>query len=111
MIKQDKRCAEEDTADDIGDPMHARQQPSDGHKDGKGTDDGQKNASADGVSDACVQLHHRGRHNRQYQQCCRGRIGRLQDTVYQHGAVIHDSVFKKQKRNHHDDVKPAEDKQ
>ena len=84
--------------------MDAREESADHHKGGKGDEGGGEERGERFVCYTSFQFYDRARHNARYEQRRRRGIRRLEGSVYQYRAVIHDRLFKKEEYGTHDDV-------
>jgi len=106
-VRHNQSRAQERAADDIAQPMHARDQSFDHHESRESKNDRDEATAQSSIFDTVTQLHSGCRHHAQSKHRRRGRIGHLQNAVDQNRTVIDDKHLKKDVCNHHDNVKPA----
>lgn len=109
-IQQVKPCGKKYAADNITEPMHARNQSTDNHKHGEKRDTDNNGSAQCFIFYARTELYRRRRHNAQRKQGCGRRIRRFQITVYKNGTIIHDNFFKQQINRYHYYIEHAKGK-
>ena len=70
-VRHDESCAEQDTADDVGQPMNAANGSADDHEGGKNGHGNDNGISDRFVFDAMIHLYDRRRHDADDEKGCR----------------------------------------